>query len=94
MITDAKMQTGRLFLTVKWYKRSDGVQAEDTVFTNSELKRHSPLLLCEFYERMLRVNIKQKDTMMPSSMDMPSTSVLTAVASETANDMEVMAKND
>ena len=58
-ITDAKLQTGRLFLTVKWLKRPNGVQPANTVFTNSELKRHNPLLLCEFYERMLKVNIKQ-----------------------------------
>ena len=57
VISDARMQTGRLFLTVKWVKRTNGVQPGDTVFTNSELKRHNPLLLCEFYERMLKVNI-------------------------------------
>lgn len=63
-ISEAKMQTGRLFLTVKWAKRpasgtGTGIQPQETVFTNSELKRHNPLLLCEFYESMLRVNIKQ-----------------------------------
>ena len=57
MIVDAKIQTGRLFLTVRWAKRPDGCQPEDTVFTNTEIKRHNPLILCEFYERMLKVNI-------------------------------------
>ena len=33
---------------------------EETVFTNSELKRHNPLLLCEFYEKMLKVNIRKE----------------------------------
>ena len=48
-------------LTVSWAQRPDGTTPESTVFTNSELKRYSPLLLCEFYERMLKVNFKKQD---------------------------------
>lgn len=73
-ISDAKMQMGRLFLTVHWLKRKDGATPEPTIYTNSELKRHSPLLLCEFYERMLRVNLKSSMTSMaaPGGCDEPS----------------------
>jgi hypothetical protein len=59
------MEAGRLFLTVQWQQRSAnpelGTQAItplDTVFTNSELKRTCPLVLCEYYEKLLRVGLR------------------------------------
>ena len=61
-ILKAHMQTGRLFLTVQWKAREDGFTPLNTMFTNSELKRHNPLLLCEFYEKMLKVNLSKSDT--------------------------------
>ena len=61
-VLKAQMQTGRLFLTVQWKPRPDGFIPQNTVFSNSELKRHSPLILCEFYEKMLKVNlVKQQE---------------------------------
>lgn len=34
---------------------------QETEYTNCELKRHSPLLLCEYYEKLLKVNLKSKE---------------------------------
>jgi hypothetical protein len=55
-ITKAHMKTGRLFLTVSWHNRPTGdTKPEDTIYTNTEIKKLCPLLLCEFYEKILKV---------------------------------------
>ncbi|CDW74805.1 UNKNOWN [Stylonychia lemnae] len=54
-ILKAQYQCGRLFLTVQWQKRPNGVQPEETIYTNSEIKKQNPLLLCEFYEKVCKV---------------------------------------
>jgi hypothetical protein len=38
---------------------------EDTIYTNTELKKLSPVLLCEFYERILKV--KKVETQEPET---------------------------
>ena len=35
--------------------RPNGVQPEETIYTNAEIKRHNPLLLCEYYEKICKV---------------------------------------
>jgi hypothetical protein len=57
-ISKCRMQTGRLFLTVQWSRRQDGTIPTETVYSNAEIKRENPLLLCEFYERTLKVTRK------------------------------------
>ena len=60
------MQTGRLFLTVAWQPRECALGTpdtgnnsrvpEDTIYTNTELKKFCPVILCEFYESILKVS--------------------------------------
>jgi hypothetical protein len=64
-ISKAHMEAGRLFLTVQWQQRPAnkelGLPATtpaETLFSNTELKRYCPLILCEYYEKLLKVNIK------------------------------------
>jgi len=74
------MQAGRLFLTVQWQQRPAnpelGIQATtpaETIFSNTELKRYCPLLLCEYYEKLLKVNIKgQQAHNMPDCVSVTS----------------------
>lgn len=55
-ILKATMQTGRLFLTVSWLPREGNEKPpDDTIYTNTELKRLCPVLLCDFYEKILKV---------------------------------------
>lgn len=58
-ITKAKFQSGRLFCTVSWEKRPNGVQPEEASFSNIEIKKYNPLLLCEFYEHICKVKKRQ-----------------------------------
>lgn len=58
MITKAKIQSGRLMCTVAWEKRPNGVQPDETVIANTEVKKYHPLLLCEFYEKICKVKKK------------------------------------
>jgi hypothetical protein len=67
-ITKACMKSGRLILTVQWHPRPHdldnklpGFTPQETVYTNSELKKYNPLLLCEYYEKLLKVNIKGRE---------------------------------
>ena len=61
-IARASMQTGRLFLTVIWHPREGSDRPPDeTIYTNTELKRHCPVLLCEFYERIMKVQKVESD---------------------------------
>jgi hypothetical protein len=34
---------------------------DETIYTNTELKKYNPLLLCEYYEKVLKV--KKKDNL-------------------------------
>jgi hypothetical protein len=54
-ISTAKYQGGRLLCTVQWQRRPDGTVPEETIFTNTEVKRFNPMILCEFYERICKV---------------------------------------
>ena len=35
---------------------------EETIYSNSELKKYNPLLLCEFYERICKVKKKGEES--------------------------------
>ena len=54
-ISKAKIISGRLQCTIAWAKRPNGVQPEETVCSNTEIKKWNPLLLCEFYEKICKV---------------------------------------
>jgi len=46
-------------LTIQWEKRPNGVTPEESVFSNTDLKKFNPLILCEFYEKICKVKSKQ-----------------------------------
>jgi hypothetical protein len=54
-IVKAKIVSGRLQCTISWEKRPNGIKPEDSVISNSDVKKWNPLLLCEFYEKICKV---------------------------------------
>jgi hypothetical protein len=44
-----------MLCTVQWKRRADGTQPEETMYTNTEVKKQCPEILCEFYERIANI---------------------------------------
>ena len=45
--------------TVTWDKRPNGIQPDDTTYSNADVKKYNPLILCEFYEKICKVKKRQ-----------------------------------
>ncbi len=54
-ITKMRVENGVIYAEVTWKAREDGVVPMNSVFTNTELKQWDPLMLCEYYESVLKV---------------------------------------
>jgi hypothetical protein len=57
-ITRAKIVSGRLMCTVSWHPRPNGVIPEESQFSNADIKKYNPLILCEWYERICKIKRK------------------------------------
>jgi hypothetical protein len=60
-IVKAKIVSGRLQCTIGWETRPNGVIPEESAYTNSDVKKWNPLLLCEFYEKICKVKKRPED---------------------------------
>ena len=50
MNTDRGENGVEVLVTVSWQMRKDGSQPEETEMSNTEVKKHCPHLLLDFYE--------------------------------------------
>ncbi len=58
-VIGAKMQSGKIMVTVRWKERIDGIRPKDTVILNEIVKERWPRILVDFYES--RIKTKSKD---------------------------------
>ncbi len=49
-----KSEGDNWLLKVLWKKRKNGITPKQTWLTNSEIKKHDPLLLVDFYESKIK----------------------------------------
>ncbi len=48
------MQDKSVQCVVEWKERSNGIKPKPSTYSNEVLKKHYPLILCEFYESRIK----------------------------------------
>ena len=58
-VIGAKMQSGKIMVTVRWKERIDGIRPIDTVILNEIVKERWPRILVDFYESRIKTKRKK-----------------------------------